>query len=79
MKRTTIYLEPELEIRLKREARRRRMPMAEIIRDALRNSLLRGPAKPPPGGGAFTSGRKDTAAKAEEVLARSGFGAKSRA
>jgi predicted transcriptional regulator len=76
MKRTTIYLEPELETRLKRETLRRKKPMAEIIREALRHHLAGEPAKAPPGAGAFASGKKDTAAKAESVLLRSGFGEK---
>ncbi len=39
MKRTTIYLDPELEILLKLEAMRRKQPMAEVIREALREKL----------------------------------------
>ncbi len=74
MKRTTIYLEPELELLLKTEMRRRNVPMAELIRDALRAYLGRGSREAPPGAGAFSSGRKDTAAKAEQLLARTGFG-----
>ena len=77
MKRTTIYLEPDLEVRLKRETRRRKVPMAEIIREALRSHLGSGaPPKAPPGAGAFASGRRDTAGRAEAVLARTGFGEK---
>ena len=74
MRRTTIYLEPELELRLKRETRRRKKAMAEIIREALRSHLGGERAQAPPGAGAFASGKKDTAAKAEAVLAKSGFG-----
>ena len=74
MKRTTIYLEPELEVRLKRETRRRRMPMAELIRAAVRQYLGEAPGRRPPGGGAFTSGRADTAAHVDRALAASGFG-----
>lgn len=75
MKRTTLYLEPELELLLKTEMRRRGKPMAELIREALRAYLGRGPTKAPPGAGAFRSGRRDTAAKAEQILARTRFGA----
>ncbi|HEY2943088.1 MAG TPA: CopG family transcriptional regulator [Vicinamibacteria bacterium] len=74
MKRTTIYLEPELEVLLKLETQRRKKPMAELIREALRSYLRHEPGKPPPGAGAFSSGRKDTAEKAEELLGKLKFG-----
>ncbi|HEY2945091.1 MAG TPA: hypothetical protein VGN09_21840 [Vicinamibacteria bacterium] len=53
---------------------RRKKSMAEFIRKALRSYLRRQPGKPPPGGGAFASGRKDTAEKAEELLGKLKFG-----
>ncbi len=74
MKRTTIYLDPEIEILLKLEAVRRKEPMAEVIRDALRSYLQRRPGEVPPGGGSFDSGRSDTAERSEESLSESGFG-----
>jgi hypothetical protein len=74
MKRTTIYLEPELEILLKLETRRRKTPMATLIREALRSYLRREPGGRPPGAGAFASGRTDTAEKAEAHLRTLGFG-----
>jgi hypothetical protein len=74
MKRTTIYLEPDLEMGLKRETRRQKRPMAELIRDAVRAYIGAAPSRRPPGGGSFASGKTDTAARSEEVLARSGFG-----
>lgn len=76
MRRTTIYFEPELDALLKLETLRRRQPMAELIREAVRAYLVRGQPAPPPGAGAFSSGRNDTAERAEEVLAGTGFGAK---
>ena len=75
MKRTTIYLEPELEILLKLEMRRQKRPMAEIVREAVHAYVTREPRQAPPGAGAFSSGRTDTAARVEEILAESGFGA----
>lgn len=78
MKRTTIYLEPELEVLLKLETLRQKRPMAEIVREAVQAYVRREPHKPPPGAGAFASGRSDTAERAEAVLAESGFGAVSR-
>jgi hypothetical protein len=74
VKRTTIYLEPELEAQLKAETLRRQRPMAELIREALREYLVRSRPAPPPGAGAFASGESDTAERAEEILAGTGFG-----
>lgn len=74
MKRTTIYLEPELEVLLERETRRRRVPMATLIREAIRDYLQRDPDPGPPGAGAFESGQNDTAERAEEALRDLGFG-----
>ncbi|MBI4886817.1 MAG: DNA-binding protein [Acidobacteria bacterium] len=75
MKRTTIYLEPELEVLLKLEMLRQKRPMAELVREAVHAYVTRAPQKAPPGAGAFTSGRADTAERAEEILADTGFGA----
>lgn len=74
MKRTTIYLEPDLEVLLKIKAQVEKKPMSEVIREALRNHLKQRPKASPPGAGAFDSGSKDTAEKAEEWLGRLGFG-----
>lgn len=74
MKRTTLYLDPELELRLKQETRRQKRPMADLVRDAVRRYLGDAPARTPPGGGAFASRKKDTAARAEDVLRETGFG-----
>lgn len=75
VKRTTIYLEPELEVLLKLEVLRQKRPMAEIVREAVRTYVTREPRSAPPGAGAFASGHADTAEDAEAVLARAGFGA----
>jgi hypothetical protein len=75
MKRTTIYLEPRLEAQLKAETLRQGRPMAELIREALSEYLVRAQPAPPPGAGAFASGERDTADRAEEILAETGFGA----
>jgi len=74
MKRTTIYLDPELEVLLKLEATRRNQPMADLIREALRAHLADRQAGPPPGAGAFDSGHADTAERHEELLEELGFG-----
>jgi hypothetical protein len=74
MKRTTIYFDAELEALLKAETLRRRQPMAELIREAVQEYLVRGRPAPPPGAGGFASGRDDTAERAEDVLKATGFG-----
>lgn len=78
MKRTTIYLEPELEILLKIEMQRAGRPMAEIVRDAIRVYLTREPRQAPPGAGEFASGQTDTAERADAVLRETGFGTSTR-
>lgn len=74
MKRTTIYLAPELEMLLKSEMLRQNRPMAEIVREAVEAYVTREPRNPPPGAGAFASGHTDTAERAEAVLEETGFG-----
>lgn len=74
MRRTTVYLEPELEMRLKAEARRLDQPVAQLIRDALQEKLARAPRSRSSRAGAFSSGRSDTSARADEVLDETGFG-----
>ena len=75
MKRTTIYLDPELEVLLKLEMLRQKRPMAEIVREAVQAYVGRERRPPPPGSGAFSSGRADTAERAEALLTDTGFGA----
>lgn len=77
MKRTTIYLEPELEVLLKLEMQRQKRPMAELVREAVYAYVTRTRRQAPPGAGAFESGHADTATRSEAILAESGFGAAS--
>ena len=74
MKRTTLYLDAELELRLKQETRRQKRPMADLVRDAIRQYVGEAPARRPPGRGAFSSKHKDTASRAEEALRSTRFG-----
>lgn len=74
MKRTTIYLEPELEVLLKLEVLRQRRPMAELVREAVQAYVTREPRQAPPGAGAFDSGRSDTASDVDAALKGTGFG-----
>lgn len=74
MRRTTIYLDAELEMLLRAEALRQRQPMAEIIRSALRERFA-GTTRPRSAhAGAFGSGCNDTASRVGEVLEETGFG-----
>jgi hypothetical protein len=74
VKRSTIQLDPDLEMLLKLEALRRKQPMDELLREALRSYLSDVPRKLPPGTGAFDSGHADTGERNEEVLGELGFG-----
>ncbi len=74
MKRTTIYLDADSEVLLKLEAMRSGKPAAEVIRDAIRAYVQDRPQRLPPGAGAFRSGKKKTAERAEDVLQSSRFG-----
>ena len=74
MKRTTLYLEAELEVLLKLEMLRQKRPMAEIVREAVYAYVTREPRQAPPGAGAFASGHTDTAERTDAVLAATGFG-----
>lgn len=74
MRRTTVYLETDLELALKREMLRRGQTMAELIREALRAHLTGAAVAVPPGGGQFASTRKDTATHTDAALAELGFG-----
>ena len=74
MKRTTIYFDPELEALLKAETLRRNQPMAELVREAVREYIVRSRPGSPPGAGEFSSGYADTADRSEEILTETGFG-----
>jgi hypothetical protein len=74
VKRTTIYLDADQEVLIKLEMQRRGRTMADLVREALAQYLGQGAVEPPPGAGAFASGRTDTAGRAEETLAETGFG-----
>jgi hypothetical protein len=73
VRRTTIYLEPDLEVLVKLEAVRSHRSIAEILREALRSYLSSRPPQVPPGAGGFDSGEIQTAEHAEEVLGELGF------
>ena len=74
MKRTTIYLDPDLEVLLKLEAMKSGRSSVDVIREALRAYLDERRPALPPGIGEFRSGHTDTAERAEEILDETGFG-----
>lgn len=74
MHRTTVYLDGELEARLRAEAARTGRPVAAVIREILHEGLDTRPVSRSPHAGAFASGRSDTASRADEVLHETGFG-----
>jgi hypothetical protein len=74
MKRPIIRPDPELEVLLKREVRRQRRPMAEVVREAIRAYVTHDRRSAPPGAGAFGSGRSDTASIHEQILMHTRFG-----
>jgi len=73
MKKTSIYIEPEIDVALTRRAAESGVSKAEVIRNALRQATSGSVRMKPTGRGAF-AGPKDLAAKADEHLASSGFG-----
>lgn len=76
MRRTTVYLEPDLELLVKREMVRRGRSMADLIREALRAYLTSTKARVPPGAGRFASKTRDTAARTDAALTSLGFGSR---
>lgn len=74
MKRTTLYLEPELEVLLKLEMLRQGRPMAEIVREAVHAYVTREAREAPPGAGEFASGRSETASSVDDALEETSFG-----
>jgi predicted transcriptional regulator len=70
MVKTTVYLEPDLAVRLKQLALTEGRPQAELIRDALADYAGKRKRPPIPGVGEFDSGKTDTSEKAEDILKR---------
>jgi hypothetical protein len=73
MQKTTVYLDEDAYRRLKKLARARRRPPAEMVREAVAEYTARhAPRQTPRSVGAFKSGRRDLGRRAEALLA--GFG-----
>jgi predicted transcriptional regulator len=73
MKKTTVYLEPELDHALRRLAAKRRVSKAEVIRDALRDATKR-VERPRITAIALAHGPGDVADNVDRHLAETGFG-----
>jgi hypothetical protein len=73
MKKTSIYLEPEVDVALARRAAAEGTTKAELIRQALRDAAGRSLRVKPKARGVF-EGPADLASRVDEHLDRSGFG-----
>lgn len=69
MKRTTVKLPDELDARLRQEAQRRGVTIAEVTREALEAHLGGGPRLRHMAAAISPSGYTDTAERIEELLA----------
>ncbi len=73
MKKTSIYIEPDVDVALERRAAAEGTTKAELIRQALRTAAGGSLRIKPRARGVF-KGPADLAAHADEHLAESGFG-----
>jgi hypothetical protein len=73
VKKTSIYIEPDVDLALTRRAAAEGTTKAQIIRDALRDAASGSVRVQPRARGAFT-GPADLASRTDEHLAQSGFG-----
>lgn len=73
MEKTTVYLEPDAYRRLKRIAKDRACPPAQLVREAVAAYVARHERRRVARSvGAFRSGRRDLSERAEELLAGMG-------
>jgi Ribbon-helix-helix protein, copG family len=73
VKKTSIYIEPDVDVALARRAAAEGTTKAELIRQALRDAAGRSLRVKPQARGAFRDAA-DLASHADEHLAKSGFG-----
>jgi hypothetical protein len=73
VKKTSIYIEPDVDVALARRAAAEGTTKAELIRQALREAASGSVRVKPRARGVFT-GPADLAARTDEHLAQSGFG-----
>jgi predicted transcriptional regulator len=69
MRRTTVKLPDDLDARLRHEARRRGVTIAEVTRTALEEHLGAGRRRRLGARAAFRSGRSDISERMEEIIA----------
>jgi len=67
MKRTTVKLPDDLDVRLRLEAKRRRMTISELTREAIEAHLVTGRRRLS-AAGAGDSGQTDISERIEEIL-----------
>ena len=68
MRRTTVKIPDDLDARLRQEAQRRGVTIADVTRDALAEHLGSGKRRRLGAAAAGRSGRTDVAARIEEIL-----------
>jgi hypothetical protein len=73
MKKTSIYIEPEVDVALARRAAAEGTTKAEVIRQALRDAA-RGTLRVKPRARGVFNGPADLSANTDEHLSASGFG-----
>ncbi len=73
MRKTSIYIEPEVDIALARRAAREGTTKAEVVRNALRDAARGSLGVKPRARGVF-AGPEDLARNVDEHLAATGFG-----
>lgn len=73
MKKTSVYLEDDLDRALALRAAEEGITKAELIRRSLKGVVMR-PARPKPSVGIFRSGRGDLSTRGDEYLTETGFG-----
>lgn len=73
MKKTSIYIEPEIDVALTRRAAAEGITKAQVIREALRAAAGAAVRVKPQARGVF-EGPPDLSSRADDYLAQSGFG-----
>ena len=73
LKKTSIYLDDELDRRLTERAAEDGVTKADFIRRTLTGAVER-PRRPKPSIGVYSSGRSDVSANVDRYLAETGFG-----
>jgi hypothetical protein len=68
MRRTTVKLPDEVDVRLRLEATRRGMTISELTREAIEAHLARGGRRRLLAAGVGRSGRRDVSERIEEIL-----------